>query len=265
MSVTTAHAPGTFCWLDLAAHDAEAARRFYTGLFGWEAADSKYGEGENDVYTTYNLDGSAAAASYPMDAAQKQQGMPSAWLLYVSVESADESARKARELGATVMADPFDVMEHGRMALLQDPAGAVLALWEAKAHVGMRVRDVPGSFCWAELATRDAGRAGAFYTGLFGWEGAPMEGPIPYTIFTRGGQQVAGMYTITPEMGEMPPSWAPYFAVADPDASAGRAKSLGAEVLMGPDDVPEVGRLYFLRDPQGAHFYIITMVPTTRS
>lgn len=265
MSVTTPHAAGTFCWLDLAAHDAEAARRFYTALFGWEASDAKYGEGESDVYTTYRLDGHAAAASYPMDAAQKAQGMPSAWLLYVSVEDADESTRKARELGATIMADPFDVMEHGRMALLQDPAGALLALWQAKAHVGVGVRDEAGSFCWAELATRDTGRARDFYTALFGWDSAPFEGPMDYTIFTRNGQQVAGVYGITPEMGEMPPHWAPYFAVDDADATAERAKSLGGEVAMGPDDVPGVGRFVYLRDPQGAHFYAIRMADMSGS
>lgn len=260
MSVTTVHAPGTFCWLDLAAHDPEAAKRFYSAFFGWEADDRRYGPGENDVYTMYRLDGRDVGASYAMDPGQKAQGMPSAWLSYVAVESADESARRAAELGGTVMAEPFDVMEVGRMALVTDPTGALFALWQPKSHPGVGVRDEPGALCWTELATTDPQKAGEFYGGLFGWTGQPFEGgPVPYTMYNLpDGTPAGGIYPLMPEM-QMPPSWMPYFAVADVDAAAEKARDLGARVLVEPTDIPQVGRFIMIQDPQGAMFYAIRL------
>jgi predicted enzyme related to lactoylglutathione lyase len=194
-----------------------------------------------------------------MDAAQRSAGVAPAWLQYACVEDADAGARRAKELGATLLAEPFEVMQYGRMVLLQDPTGALLALWQPLAHAGVGVRDEPGSLCWVELATRDMDRARAFYAGLFGWGTQPVEGPVEYEAFTRGEEMVGGMFGITPGMGEMPSTWFPYFAVDDADAIAARAKELGGEVVMGPEDLPDVGRFCFLRDPQGAMFYVIRL------
>jgi len=266
MNVTATHAPGTFCWLDLAAHDNEGAKAFYTALFGWEADDARYGDAPDEVYTTYRLGGRDVAASYTMDAAQRSMGVPPAWLQYVCVEDAGDSAARAAELGATLLSEAFEVMEYGRMALVQDPAGALLALWEPLAHAGVGVRDEPGSLCWVELATRDTDRARGFYAGLFGWGTRRMEGsPQAYEAFTRGEERVGGMFGITPGMGEMPSTWFPYFAVEDTDATAARVKELGGEVVMGPEDIPDVGRFCFLQDPQGAMFYVIKLAPMPAS
>jgi len=259
MTVTATHAPGTFCWIELAAHDNDAARAFYTALLGWSVNETRYGDGPNDVYYIYQLNGADAAASYPMDPGQKEAGMPSAWLLYVAVEDVEASAARAREAGGTLLMEPFDVMAHGRMALVQDPMGAPFALWQPLSHPGVGVRDEPGSLCWSELATPDAGRARDFYTGLFGWGTQPFEGPVPYTMFTLGEQMVGGMYQPTPDM-QMPPTWLPYFAVADADAAAEQVRALGGTVLMGPDDIPGVGRSVLAQDPQGAMFYVIKLV-----
>lgn len=253
------HPHGTFCWLDLAAHDREAAKRFYTALFGWTANDLKYGEGENDVYTMYLYQGRDAAASYAMDDAQRSQGYPPAWLAYVAVDDADEATRRARELGAAVLADPFDVMDVGRMGLIADPTGATLGLWQASSHVGVTIHGEPGTVCWFELATRDTGRASDFYTALFGWTGDTQDYGMPYTTFSGGGQPVGGMYGITEEMGDLPTAWVPYFAVADADEAAARAEELGASVEMPARDIPGVGRIVMIRDPQGAHLYLIRL------
>lgn len=253
------HEPGTFCWIELAADDAAAAKRFYAGLFGWTPEDSKYGEGEADVYTTYNLHGRKAAASYGMDAGQRQMGIPSHWLPYVCVERADDAAARVRELGGTVLAGPFDVMEHGRMAMVQDPGGAAFALWEPKRHPGVGVYGETGALGWTELATNDPDAARAFYGALFGWTAAEEDVGMPYTIFSRDGQMVGGMYRLTPEMAGMPPSWSPYFVVDDADASADRARELGAEILLPPTDIPGTGRFALIRDPQGAMFNLIRM------
>lgn len=260
MTVTATHAPGTFCWIDLAAHDNDGAKAFYTALFGWTVDDRRYGDGPNDVYSMLRRDGRDAAASYTMDETQRAQGFPPAWLSYVCVESADQSAARAAELGGAVLAEAFDVMESGRMALIADPAGAMLALWEPRAHPGVGVRDEPGSLCWNELCTPDVARARDFYTALFGWAAQEMDTGMPYTMFTQGEAMVGGMYALTPEI-RMPPSWMPYFAVEDADAAGERARELGGTVLMGPDDIPGIGRFVLLQDPQGAMFYVIELAP----
>jgi predicted enzyme related to lactoylglutathione lyase len=265
MPTVTTHAPGTFCWLDLAAHDAEAAKRFYTQLFGWEAADNRYGPDEGDVYTMYRLGGKDVAASYGMDPNQKMMGMPSAWLCYVAVADAGAAAAQARSLGATVVADAFDVMDSGRMALVQDPTGALIALWQPNTHRGMGLRDEAGTAGWFELATNDTARAKEFYTALFGWTASTMDTGVEYTVFHGPTGMAGGMYGITKEMGEMPPCWLPYFVVDGTEAAIGTAKELGGAVLHGPMDMPGVGRTALLQDPQGAAFYVITLAAPRES
>lgn len=257
MPPITAYAHGTFCWVDLAAHDPGVAERFYTALFGWTARHDRFGPGEDEVYVMLQKDGRDAAALYAMDATQKSQGIPSSWLCYVAVESAADAASRARGLGAAVLADAFDVMDYGRMALISDPASAVFAVWEPGKHIGAGVKDEPGALCWTELASGEPERSAEFYAGLFGWTPAPFEGGgAPYTVFMNGDAQAAGMFTLTPDMKDMPVAWTPYFAVADPDETARRTEELGGTVLHPPHDLP-VGRWSLLRDPQGAVFNVI--------
>jgi len=265
MTDTPTLTPGHFCWIDLGAHDAQAAKRFYTALFGWTADDQQYGPAETDIYTTYQLDGRKVAASYPMDADQKAMGMPSSWLSYVAVADADASAARAKELGASILAEPFDVMEHGRMALVQDPGGALFALWQARTHPGVDVRGEPGSLGWNELATQDPAKARDFYPALFGWRTDVMNVGMEYTVFLDDRGPLAGAYGLTPEMEGMPPCWLPYFAVEDADASAAKAASLGGTVLKEPADIPGVGRFAMIRDPQGAMFYVMRFDPPSTS
>lgn len=250
------HRPGTFSWLDLAAHDRAAAERFYTALFGWTARADQFGPHEDDVYVMLRKDGRDAAALYAMDAAQKSLCVPPAWLCYVTVASADAAAARARELGASLMADAFDVMELGRMALITDPGGAVLALWEPRSHAGAGITGEPGSLCWTELSTRDTAAASRFYAGLFGWESRPADDPSR-TVFTNGGEPAASMAALPGDAEGGPSYWLPWFAVDDVDASAARARELGATVEAGPRDVPGMGRIARIRDPQGAPFGIM--------
>jgi hypothetical protein len=178
----------------------------------------------------------------------------------VAVESADDAAERTRSLGGTVLMDPFDVFEVGRMAVIQDPTGAVVALWEARTHPGAGIVGEPNSLCWNELNTGDPDRAATFYTGLFGWgtERQPM-GDFVYTYFNQGERRNGGMMQITPEMGPIPPHWAVYFAVDDCDGKAARVTALGGRVLVPPTDVPDVGRFSILQDPQGAAFAIVKL------
>jgi predicted enzyme related to lactoylglutathione lyase len=258
MTIVTTHAPGTFCWADLGTTDAAAAKRFYTGLFGWKYEDMPMGEGAD--YTMFERGGNWVAALYPQDTQQQSQGIPPHWLSYVAVDSADQAAERTRSLGGTVLMDPFDVFEVGRMAVIEDPTGAVVALWEARTHPGAGIVGEPNSLCWNELNTADPDRAAAFYTGLLGWqtEQQPM-GDFVYTYFKQGERRNGGMMRITPDMGPIPPHWAVYFAVDDCDAKTALASQLGGKVLVPPSDVPDVGRFAILQDPQGAAFAIIRL------
>jgi len=258
MAAIEKHAPGEFCWPELGTTDTAGAKVFYGQLFGWTPEDLPIGEGM--TYTMLKLEGREAGALYELNPDQRQQGIPPHWMTYVAVESADQTAARARELGANVLTEPFDVFDAGRMSVMLDPQGATFAVWQAKHHIGLRINGVPGALTWSELATTDAGKARQFYTGLFGW-GTKIgdAGGIEYTEWLNQGQPVGGMLQMTEEWKGAPPHWMPYFLVADCDASAARASQLGGQVIVPPTNIPHAGRFAMVQDPQGAMFSIIRL------
>lgn len=246
MGTRTSHPPGTFSWADLATSDAGEAKAFYTGVFGWTPEDMPVPDAP--PYTMLRVGDTAVAALYGA-----REGQPSAWLSYVTVEDADATAAKARELGATLMAEPMDVMEAGRMAIVQDPQGAVFAIWQPRGAIGAERVNEPNCMTWNELATPDMGASGSFYSDLFGWriEDAPgAEGR--YATILNGDRTNGGIRPL--QDGEPMPWWAVYFAVEDLDASLGRAAELGGATLAGPMEVLEGRRIAAVRDPHGAVF-----------
>ena len=250
--------PGTFCWIDLGTPNPEAAKKFYAGLFGWTLIDTP--AGPDMVYTMAQLNGKEVAALYQQDAQQQAQGVPPNWASYISVANAEESAAKAKSLGGNVLMEAFDVMDVGRMAFIQDPTGAIVALWQPKQHIGARLVNEPGTLTWNELVTRDHQVAGAFYGKLFGWGTQVQEMEMTtYTTFMNGERMGAGMLQMTEEWGDMPSHWMVYFAVADCDSSAEKATQLGGEVKVPPTDIPPIGRFAVVQDPQGAVFSIIKL------
>jgi predicted enzyme related to lactoylglutathione lyase len=249
--------PGTFCWVELGTSDASAAKDFYTKLFGWDFEDHPMGP--SGVYTMLKLDGKDVGALYELMPEMKAQGVPPHWMSYVAVASADEAAAKAKAAGATLIKEPFDVFTVGRMAVVQDPTGAVFSLWEGKDHKGAGIYNVPNTLCWNELLTNDTEKAGDFYTDLFGWTKEQFGGD--YTIFKNGDRGAGGMFKIIPEMGPVPPNWTVYFAVDDCDAMAQKTAELGGQVLKAPEDIPTIGRYAVLQDPQSAVFAIIKPEP----
>jgi len=261
MPVMETYAPGTFCWADLGSPDAAAAKRFYTALFGLTAEDRPMGP--DAFYTMLTVDGRSVAALYQQEPAPA--GTPPQWLSYISVGNVNESAQRAKELGGAVLMDPFDVLDVGRMAMVQDPTGAVVALWEPRRHAGAGLAGEPNAICWNELATTDTGRAGAFYTSLFGWstETQPM-GTGTYTMFTDAGAPRGGMMAIPADLGPVPPHWKIYFAVSDCEGQTTLAQSLGGTVRFPPTDAAGVGRYSVLADPQGAVFAVIQPLPAAQ-
>src|SRR3954463_9545237 len=191
MGERTKHAPGTFSWADVTTTDQEDAKRFYSGLFGWEADDQPVGDGV--YYSMMKLGGRAVAAISPQPQQQRDAGVPPMWNNYVTVESADSAPARAGELGAPVHAPPFDVMDVGRMAVIQDPQGAFFMVWEPRASIGAELVNEPGALVWNELATSDLDAGAAFYRDLFGWETPEFEGaPDTYLSIRNGGRSNGG-------------------------------------------------------------------------
>lgn len=258
MSEVNEYAPGTFSWVDLATTDAAGAKEFYAGLFKWSYEDNP--AGPDMVYSMCSVGGKAAAGLSEMMTDMKEQGIPPHWSSYITVANADETAKKAKELGGSLTLEPMDVMDVGRMAIIQDPTGAMVSIWEPKLHKGADIVNQPGALCWNELATNDTDAADAFYTALFGWGSKKQDmGSFTYTSFMVGERPNGGMMQIREEWGEVPPHWGVYFAVADCDATCEKATSTGGTLLNGPQDIPEVGRFAVLHDPQGAVFNVIQM------
>src|SRR5262249_8440438 len=184
------HAPGSFCWIELATTDQPAAKNFYRTLFGWVADDTPMGPGE--VYTIFRLEGQDAAAGYTLRQEQRAQGVPPHWMPYISVDSADKAADKAKQLGGTTVVPPFDVMEAGRMAVLHDPTGAHFCVWQAAKNTGIGIAGVEGTLCWADLSTPDVKRASDFYSALFGWQIAPGENDKSGYLHIKNGEHFIG-------------------------------------------------------------------------
>ncbi len=249
------HAPGSFCWIELATTDQNAAKRFYEALFGWSSVDSPMGPDE--VYTTFTLAGRKAGAAYTVR--PEHRGMSPNWMVYISTANADTTAARAAELGGKVVGGPFDVAEHGRMAVLQDPTGAMLSIWQAASHPGLGVVGEAGALCWADLSTPDAQKASAFYSSLFGWKINTGENdPSGYLHIQNGEQAIGGIPPASMRNPNAPTHWLIYILVADCDASAARATEHGGRLLVPPMDIEKVGRFSVVSDPQGAVFAIFT-------
>jgi predicted enzyme related to lactoylglutathione lyase len=252
------YVPGTFSWIELSTTDPDDAKRFYGELLGWGAQDNEI-PGGGGIYTMAQVEGDDVAGITAQPEQQRSAGVPPNWFSYVSVDSADDAAARAKDLGGAVHAGPFDVGEAGRMAVIADPTGAMFGIWQAGESIGARRVNEPGCLTWNELATGDVPGALSFYEGLFGWTGEVMqEGSGPaYTVIRVGERANGGIRELVPEERQAgaPPYWFPYFAVESLDDTLTSCGELGGERLFGPIDFP-AGKIAGLRDPQGAVFAI---------
>ena len=260
MSERSDYAPGTPSWVDLSTADLDAAMEFYGGLFGWDFPEPENAE-QTGGYRQAMLRGKPVAGLMPL--MQPQQ--PVAWSTYVSVADADAATAQVREAGGTVMVEPMDVLELGRMAVFADPTGAAFGIWQPGTFHGAGLVNEPGALSWNELETRDTGAAKDFYGAVFGWafEDHEMEGMGTYAEWKLGDASIGGMADISGRMpDEVPAHWMIYFAVADADASLEKVRESGGEVRFGPVDIP-VGRFGIVADPWGAAFAMIALSDQT--
>jgi predicted enzyme related to lactoylglutathione lyase len=259
MGKRTSYEPGTFSYAELATTDVADAKRFYGGLFGWDYDEVPVPDSE--PYTVARIEGDSVAGLALMQEQQRKAGVPPFWFCYITVASADDAAERAKELGGNVHADPFDVMDQGRMAVIADPTGAMFGIWEPRSGIGAERVNDPGSLTWNDLATNDVDAASEFYSGLFGWSIEKLDtgDAPPYWSISHGGAAAGrngGMRELTPEEQGVPPNWMAYFAVESVDEALARAQDLGGSTLFGPMEVP-TGKFAAIHDPQRAAFSVV--------
>jgi predicted enzyme related to lactoylglutathione lyase len=275
--------PGVPCWIDTSQPDPEAARDFYSALFGWQFEDVMPPGSEGKYFIGRIRGGDVAAVgSIP-------EGAPpmAMWNTYIWVDSADEAASKALAAGGRALMEPFDVMDAGRMAVLADPEGAAFCVWQAKQHKGARVVNEHGSLNFNGLNTRDVDGAKSFYGSVFGWQTLALPGGAEMWTLPGYGDHleelhpglrkqvaevggptgfedvVASINPIPGDQPDVPPHWNVTFATDDADATAAKAGELGGKVVVPPFDAPWV-RMTVLSDPQGATFIASKFVPENR-
>ncbi len=249
----TKYPHGTFSWADCSSTDPAQSKAFYTAVMGWEAEDMPLGEGMS--YTMFTQDGLNVAGLGPV----MTEGMPSAWSSYVNVDSADDIAVKVKELGGTLLMEPMDVFDSGRMMMFQDPTGAVLGVWQPYNHIGSGLVNTPGALTWNELTTRDSEKAKDFYTKLFGWE-LRVDEPSGYVMFANKGRVNGGVMQLDEKWGDAPPVWSAYFSVADIDDTIAKVEPNGGKVVMGKTDAEGVGEFAIIADPTGAVCTLIQLI-----
>lgn len=270
---------GVPCWIDTTQPDPDAAASFYTGLFGWEVENVMPAEEPAKYLIARIRGGDVAAISSQWEGAPRE----AVWNTYIWVDDADESAAKAREAGGSIVGEPVDVGEAGRMAVLSDPQGAVFSVWQAREHRGARVVNEHGALNFNVLQTGDLELAKRFYGAVFGWTtldlgsgqfwamsayGDYLENLNPGTRaqaaeFGAPGfeEVVAAIAPLT--SGDAGASWNVTFGAEDADATAAKATELGGTVVVPPVDAP-YSRLTVLRDPQGAAFTASAFVPENK-
>ena len=253
MGERTEHRPGTHSWVDLATTDTEAAKRYYGELFGWSYDDMPVDGG--GTYTMARLGDASVGALAELREEERSIGVPPHWNNYVTVENVDATAAHVPELSGNVLAEPFDVMTAGRMAVIQDPTGATLCLWTPRDNIGATRVNEPGCLTWNDLMSTDPAAAREFYGGLFGWRYELMggSGDDAYWICFNGDRPNGGL--MKTQMEGVPSFWHPYFAVKSAGAAKEQIESGGGRVFMGPQDVPQ-GRFVVASDPQGAMFAV---------
>ena len=256
------YAQGMTCWTDLGSTDQEASKAFYSELFDWTYQDFPMDESGELTYSMAVKDGSLVAGIYTQASEQKEAGIPPHWDVHIAVDNVDEVAGRVESCGGSILFGPFDVFDLGRTAVVSDPSGGAVFLWQGKDHKGADVQNEHGAIGWTELLSMDPQAAIRFFTSLLGVESetATMSDGNEYTVYLRDSIPLAGTMAFPEAIRGMgiPSHWSVYFQVDDVDASFAKVTSLGGTVHLPPMEIADVGRIAFVGEPQGVGFGLIT-------
>jgi predicted enzyme related to lactoylglutathione lyase len=264
--------------VDTTQPDPQAAAAFYGDLFGWELEDVMPEDSQARYYIGRIRGGDVAGVG----SATGGEPEGAVWNTYVWVQDTEETAGKVRAAGGTVLAEPMDVGDSGRMAVFADPAGAAFRVWQPGTHRGAAIVNEHGALNFNNLNTRDVEGARAFYGAVFGWDVLDTGGFFMWALpgygdfleqrnpGTRENMAAVGaperfadvVASLSPS-AEGPAHWSLTFGADDADAIAARAAELGGQVVVPPFDAPWV-RTTVITDPQGATFTASKFVPENR-
>jgi hypothetical protein len=250
---------GQFVWYDLMTSDPAAAQRYYPPITGWKT--QKFEQSSPDMpYTMWTVDGEPVGGVAQITQEQAAMGVKPSWLPSVHVNNIDESTRKVTSLGGKVVHGPNAIPDMGRYAIISDPQGATIALYQPNGPTrGFDGTPSIGRFSWNELMTTDYKRAFDFYRQLFGWEqtgeAMDMGGGNMYLMYGMKGKMFGGIFNRdAANMPNMPPNWLPYVYVKDIKQTVDAATRAGGKLGRGPMDIPGGGMIAILADPPGARF-----------
>jgi uncharacterized protein len=244
---------GAPCWVDLMTSDVARCRAFYSELFGWVAEEPNEQFGG---YFNFSKNGVKVAGGMP---AEPAAGPANVWSVYLATDDAAKTLEVSTANGATILLDAIQVADLGTMAVVADPGGAAIGLWQPGTHKGFGLIAEAGAPGWFELHTRDYDRAVAFYRDVFGWNThiESDSADFRYTTARDGEQMVAGVMDDTGHVpDDVPAHWAVYFGTDDTDASLAKLVELGGSIVMPAEDTP-YGRLAVATDPMGATFHLV--------
>jgi predicted enzyme related to lactoylglutathione lyase len=246
---------GTPCWIDLMSSDAKQAVDFYSGLFGWTAEVS-----DDPQYGGYTILSNADGVVAGIGQAPADAPFANLWTTYLEADDVDKATASALGAGAQVMMPVMQVGDQGSMAVLTDPSGAAIGLWQPDQHHGFGVVGETGSPMWHELMTRDYQAAQQFYSALFGWTLTSLSDTdeFRYSQVTLGGDPFAGIMDADGFLPQGVPSfWQFYIGADDVDAAVAKLAQRGGTLLREPQNSP-YGRVASVADPLGAAFQLIT-------
>lgn len=245
---------GAPCWADLQTSDVDRARAFYTGLFGWTAAEASPDFGG---YFMFLRGDRPIVGCMPSDAAAPVSDV---WSIYLATDDVAKTLESATTHGGQVVVHPMPVADLGTMGFLIDPSGAGIGLWQAGTFPGFVDLAEPGAPSWFELVTRDYSGATAFYRDVLGWQTHVVSDAPEFRYLTMAepgtGEWLAGMMDGTSLPADVPSRWSLYVGVEDADAAAARTVELGGTVVVPPEDTP-YGRIASITDATGAALKIV--------
>lgn len=237
---------GLFSWYDIMAVDETVTNPFYTALFGW---DFTVEPRPSDGYRMIGYQEQGLGGSLPFETESGR----SAWMGYIQITGLEAKVARARELGATIFVELMEIPGVGKFAVLDDPTGGAIYLYEIVPDYRARSTGYdrgPGFIIWNELITNDLAAAADFYRDIAGWELVPLSGGTnPYTVAKVDGAPVAGLFQ--PADPPAASSWILSVNTDDIDATISRAIDLGGKVIHPANTVPGVGRTAWIADPTG--------------
>jgi uncharacterized protein len=251
-----ARLPGKVIWHDLLSDTPEQTRAFYGGLFGWEFRALA---GGNINYEVIYHRGQAIGGMVDQNRLPATADI-SQWVAVFSVADVEKAAAAVRSSGGTVLTPPTSLGERGRIAVVTDSQGAVLALLETAGGDPADAGDSPqsGEFLWNELWVGNVDKARDFYGSVFPFSGEERSLPegdsaVEYLVLESAGRPRAGIRTKPGD--DLPTSWISYLRVADQqelDDILSKVEALGGTVLVPATPRPAGGMVAMIAGPSGA-------------